>query len=50
MTKMNSNSSDEQIPLHILEKSNISWDEVQLIEYIRTHPEEKDRIIELLKK
>ncbi len=43
-------TSDEQIPNPILEKSDLSWDEAQLIEYIRSHPEEKEKIIELLKK
>ena len=42
-------TSDEQIPNPILEKSNLSWDEAQLIEYIRSHPEEKDEILKLLK-
>lgn len=41
---------NEQIPDYILNKSILSWDEKQLIEYIRQHPEEKDKIIELLKK
>lgn len=40
----------QEVPVHILKKSNLSWDETQLIEYIRTHPDEKDKIIELLKK
>ena len=43
-------TSDEQIPNPILEKSNLSWDEAQLIEYIRSHPEEKENIIEIIKK
>lgn len=43
-------TSDKQIPNPILEKSNLSWDEAQLIEYIRSHPEEKDEILKLLKK
>ena len=40
---------DYAIPQHILEKSDLSWDEAQLIEYIRSHPEEKDEILKLLK-
>jgi len=47
---MNMKTSDGQIPNHILKKSNLSWDEAQLIEYIRSHPEEKDEILKLLKK
>ncbi len=43
-------TSDEQIPNPILEKSNLSWDEAQLIEYIRSHPEELKEIINSLKK
>lgn len=36
---------------YLLQMSNtLSWDEKQLIEYIRKHPEEKEKIIELLKK
>ena len=50
MNKTTLNFSDEQISTPIYEKSNLSWDEAKLIEYIRTHPEEKDKIIELLKK
>ena len=42
--------TDEQIPDTILKKSNLSYDETQLIQYMRTHPEEKDKIINLLKK
>lgn len=41
---------NEQIPDYILKKSNLSFDEKQLIEYIRQHPEEKEKVIELLKK
>ena len=37
-------------PEHILKKSNLSWDEAQLIEYIRSHPEELNEIINSLKK
>lgn len=40
---------DDIISEHILKKSNLSWDEAQLIEYIRSHPEEKDEILKLLK-
>ena len=49
MKTMIMKTSDEQIPNPILEKSNLSWDEAQLIEYIRSHPEEKDEILKLLK-
>ena len=44
-TKKHSN-----IPDYILQKSNLSWDEAQLIEYIRSHPEELNEIINSLKK
>ena len=38
-------------PEHLLKRSNVlSWDERQLIEYVRNHPEERNHIIELLKK
>lgn len=40
----------DKIPCSILEKSDLSWDEAQLIEYIRSHPEELNEIINLLKK
>lgn len=50
MSKTNLNFSNEQIPDYILQKSNLSWDEAQLIEYIRSHPEELKEIINLLKK
>ncbi len=43
-------TSDEHIPDYILQKSNLSWDEAQLIEYIRSHPEELNKIINSLKK
>lgn len=42
--------ADEQIPDYILQKSNLSWDEAQLIEYIRSHPEDLNEILNLLKK
>lgn len=41
---------DDIILEHILKKSNLSWDEAQLIEYIRSHPEELNEIINSLKK
>lgn len=41
---------DDIISEHILKKSNLSWDEAQLIEYIRSHPEELNEIINSLKK
>ena len=41
---------NEQIPDYTLEKSSLSWEEKQIIEYIREHPEEKDEILKLLKK
>ena len=41
---------NEQIPDYILEKSSLSWEEKQIIEYIRQHPEEREKLIELLKK
>ena len=41
---------DYDIPQHILEKSDLSWDEAQLIEYIRSHPEELNEILNLFKK
>ena len=34
----------------LLNRSNLSWDEQQIIEYIRQHPEEREKLIELLKK
>lgn len=40
----------DYVPVKILKKSDLSWDEQQIIEYIRNHPEEKEKIIELLKK
>lgn len=48
LTKMK--KQQEEIPDYILKKSNLSWDEVQLIEYIRSQPEELKEIINLLKK
>lgn len=41
---------DYDIPQHILQKSDLSRDEAQLIEYIRSHPEELNEILNLLKK
>ena len=41
---------DDNVPLNILIKSTLSWDEQRVIEYIRQHPEEKEKLIELLKK
>ncbi len=42
---------NENVSPHLLQLSSmLSWDEKQLIEYIRIHPEEKEKIIKLLKK
>ncbi len=40
---------DEKIPERILRKSNLSYDEIQLVEYFRQHPDDQSKIIELLK-
>lgn len=48
LTKMK--KQQEEIPDYILKKSNLSWDEVQLIEYIRSQPEELNEILNSLKK
>lgn len=45
-----SNVNKQNISYSVLQKSNLSWDEAQLIEYIRSHPEEMNEIINLLKK
>ena len=45
-----SNVNKQNISYSVLQKSNLSWDEAQLIEYIRSHPEEMNEIIHLLKK
>lgn len=46
-----SDKDDENVSPTLLKRGNIlSWDEKQLIEYIRKHPEEKEELIELLKK
>ena len=45
-----SDKNHEDIDPILLNCSNLSWDETQLIEYIRNHPEEIDKITELLKK
>jgi hypothetical protein len=39
------------VPEYLLKFSNtLNWEEKQLTEYIRNHPEEKEKLIELLKK
>lgn len=45
-----SNVNNQNIPYSVLQKSNLSWDEAQLIEYIRSHPEELNEILNLFKK
>lgn len=48
---IDSNNDTDIVSEHLLKRSNIlSWDEQQIIEYIRQHPEEKEKLIELLKK
>ena len=48
----NSQKNDfENVSPHLLLlSSTLSWDERQLIDYIRQHPEEKEELLELLKK
>ena len=51
MTEILSDIEDNDVAIHLLKRSGIlSWDEQQIIEYIRKHPEEKERLIELLTK
>lgn len=41
--------NNDNVPLFILQKSNLSWDEAQLIKYLRSHPEQFEKILNLLK-
>lgn len=42
---------DDDVAIYLLKRcSTLSWEEEQLIEYIRKHPEEKEEFTELLKK
>lgn len=41
---------NDTVDSFLLNCSTLSWDEQQIIEFIRNNPEEKDSIIELLKK
>ena len=50
MLKDESDKNHEDIDPILLNCSNLSWDERQLIDYIRKHPEEKEKLIELMKK
>lgn len=46
-----SDTLENDVDLVLLKRSTtLSWDEQQIIEYIRQHPEEREKLIELLKK
>lgn len=44
------NYEHDPVPEYILRKGLLSWDEIQLIEYTREHPEELKKLLEKIKK
>jgi len=40
---------DDKVPLYLLRKSNLSWDERQIIEFVRRNPDKKAELLEVLK-
>ena len=40
---------DDNIPNNILRKSDLSWEEILLIDYFRNNPSEQENILETLK-
>jgi hypothetical protein len=46
-----SNKFDSEVDTYLLERSSkLSWDENELINYIRNHPEEIDKLLEEIKR
>jgi hypothetical protein len=43
------NNYDENVPLYLLIKSNLSWEEQQLIEYARRYPEKVQELLDIIK-
>ena len=41
---------DDNIPNNILRKSDLSWEEILLIDYFRNNPSEQENILETLKR
>ena len=46
-----SNKFDSEVDTYLLERSSkLSWDENELINYIRNHPEKIDKLLEEIKR